>query len=119
MYEKKQYNKLVRKKHRTFKSKLLQNLIESSDNNPTEFWKIVNLLREKKCEDPSQNISPKEWYDYFNTLMNLKYDNNFNDTNICKYVDSSSNELNADITAEEVIKAVKSLKIKNLVVLIV
>jgi hypothetical protein len=48
MYEKKQYNILVRKKHRIFKSKLLQNLIESSDNNPTEFWKIVNLLKEKK-----------------------------------------------------------------------
>ena len=46
--------------------------------------------------------------------MNLKYDNNFNDTNICKYVDSNSNELNADITAEEVIKAVKSLKIKKI-----
>ena len=47
-----------------------------------EFWIIVNLLKEKKCEDPSQNISPQEWYDYFNTLMNLKYDNNFNVTNI-------------------------------------
>jgi hypothetical protein len=111
--EKKQYNKLVRKKHRIFKHKLLQNLIESSDNNPTEFWKIVNLLKEKKCEDPSQNISPQGWYDSFNTLMNLKYDNNVNVKNICKYVDSNSDELNADITAEEVIKAVKSLKIKK------
>jgi hypothetical protein len=103
----------VRKKHRIFKYKLLQNLIESSDNNPTEFWKIVNLLKEKKCEDPSQNISPQGWYDSFNTLMNLKYDNNVNVKNICKYVDSNSDELNADITAEEVIKTVKSLKIKN------
>ena len=101
------------KKHSIFKYTLLQNLIESSDNNPTEFGKIVNLLKEKNCEGPSQNISPQEWYDYFNTLMNLKYDNNFNVTNICKYVDSNSDELNADITAEEVIKAVKSLKIKK------
>ena len=47
--------------------------------------------------------------------MNLKYDNNFNVTNICKYmyVDSNSDELNADITAEEVVKAVKSLQIKK------
>jgi hypothetical protein len=89
----------VLKKHRIYKSKLLQNLIESSDNNPTEFWKIVNLLKEKNCEDPSQNISPQGWHDYFNTLMNLKYDNNFNVKNICKYVDSNSDELNADITA--------------------
>ena len=50
------------KKHRIYKSKLLQNLIESSDNNPTEFWKIVNLLKEKNCEDPSQNISPQGWH---------------------------------------------------------
>ena len=71
-------------------------------------------MKKKKCEDPSKNISPQEWYDYFNTLMNPKYDNNFNVTNICKYVDSNLDELNADITAEEVIKAVKSLKIKKI-----
>jgi hypothetical protein len=41
----------------------------------------------------------RDGIDYFNTLMNLKYDNNFNVKNICKYVDSNSDELNADITA--------------------
>jgi hypothetical protein len=44
---KKQYNKLVRKKHRIFKSKLLQNLIESSDNNPRVLDNCKFIKRKK------------------------------------------------------------------------
>ena len=37
LFEKKQYNKLLRKKYRAFKAKLLNNLLDTSDKNPTEF----------------------------------------------------------------------------------
>ena len=46
MNEKKEYNKLIRKKHRIYKAKLLRNLLQASDNNPKEFWETFNLLKE-------------------------------------------------------------------------
>ena len=58
LFEKKQYNKLLRKKHRAFKAKLLNNLLDTSDKNPTEFQKVVHKLKDKCNEDPSSTIAP-------------------------------------------------------------
>jgi hypothetical protein len=38
---------LLRKKDRAFKAKLLNNLFDTSDKNPTEFWKVVHKLKDK------------------------------------------------------------------------
>jgi len=71
LFEKKQYNKLLRKKYRAFKAKLLNNLLDTSDKNPTEFWKVVHKLKDKCNEDPSSTIAPQEWCEYFHNLMNV------------------------------------------------
>jgi hypothetical protein len=44
LYEKKQYNKLLRQKYRRFRAKLLNNMLEVSEKKPTEFWKIYDNL---------------------------------------------------------------------------
>ena len=62
---KKEFNKLTRKKHRLFNSNLLKTNLESEDKNPSEFWKSVNQLKEKVSNDPGCNISPNEWMNYF------------------------------------------------------
>ena len=59
------YNKLIRKKHRQFKGKMLSGLLESEKKNPKEFWNSVNELMEKQKSDPSADISPEKWVDYF------------------------------------------------------
>jgi hypothetical protein len=45
--------------------------------------------------------------------MNVNYKNNFVVDGECKFVDCNNEILNADITAEELLKAVKSLKNKK------
>ena len=93
LFEKKQYNKLLRKKYRAFKTKLLNNLLDS--------------------EDPSSTITPQEWGEYFHNLMNVRYDNNFEMDSTNKYIHCNNDVLNVDITAEELFKAVKGLKNKK------
>lgn len=114
-FNKKELNKLIRKKHRLFKNGLMKKILESENNNPSEFWKSVNQLKCKVQEDPSANISPNEWVDYFKKLINIKHVNKYKDMD--EYLGNSKNSktfnteiLNADISTEEVLKAVKELK---------
>ena len=59
LYEKIQYNKILRNKYRNYKSKSLNFMLDASENNPTEFGKILNSFKEKS-EDPSTSISPQD-----------------------------------------------------------
>ena len=112
LYEKKKYNKLLRRKYRNFKAKLLGAMLDTSEENPSEFWRLVNSLKANR-EDPCNSISPHDWLSYFRELMNKKYDNNFSDCEECKYLHCNNELLNVDITAEDVQKAVKSLKLNK------
>ena len=47
-------------------------MLDASEKNPTEFWKILNSLK-KKGEYPSTCISPQDWFAYFKELMNKNY----------------------------------------------
>ena len=81
------------------------------EKQPSEFWKSINQLKDKNKTDPSSNISYQEWYDYFKNLMNINYVNNYKDGDVGNMPFSgNSSILNSDITTEEVLKVVKSLK---------
>lgn len=43
-------------------------------NIPGEFWNTVKYIGKKDVNDPSSNILPKEWFEYFNKLMNIGCD---------------------------------------------
>ena len=79
----------------------------------TEFWKSYDNLKQTIKKDHSNNIASQEWYNYFYYLMNVSYKNNFVVDGECKFVHCNNEILNADITAEELLKAVKSLKNKK------
>jgi hypothetical protein len=64
----------------------LNNLLDTSDKNPTEFWKVVHKLKDKCNEDPSSTIAPQEWCKYFHNLMNVRYDNNFEVDSMNNYI---------------------------------
>ena len=106
------YNKLIRKKHRQFKAKMLSGLLESEKKNPKEFWKSVNELMEKQKSDPSADISSEKWVDYFKSLMNIDYSDNFTGSSNEDYFKEGLDNtiLNGDISSEEVLKGVKGLK---------
>ena len=91
---------------------MLSGLLESEKKNPKEFWKSVNELMEKQKSDPSADISPDKWVEYFKSLMNIEYPNNFSDSlSDDNYIESLDNTvLNGDISREEVLKGAKGLK---------
>ena len=83
-------------------------MLDASEINLTECWKILNSLKEKS-EDPSTSISPQDWFAYFKDLMNKTYASNYSVNDSCKYLHCNNDQLNSDITAEEMMKAVKYL----------
>lgn len=110
---KKELNKLIRKKYRQFRFKMVSKLFESTSTSD-DFWKTVKDLRKKNLNDPSSNVQPKEWFEYFKNLMNTEYTKNFDD--ICvdnKFMNYCTKNLNIRITEEEVLLALKSLKNKK------
>ena len=112
-FERKEYNRLIRKKHRIFKGKLLSGLMESEKRNPKEFWNCVNDLMEKQKVDPSADISSSTWTEYFKSLMNIDYTNNFDEQALPEYIRFAfidNSVLNRDISVDEVLKAAKNLK---------
>lgn len=115
-YEQKQYKKLTRKKHRLFKSKLVGSLLDIGDKNPSSFWKTIDMLKDKCNDEPSTNLTPNQWTDYVNKLLNTEQRNNYDETDNaveCKYVNISTESLNKKITTEEVLKVAKSIKCKT------
>ena len=60
-------------------------MLEVSDKNPSEFWKIVSSFKDRS-QDPSCNIAPQDWYNYCKDLMNIEYNNNFVELDECKYL---------------------------------
>ncbi|CAG2253500.1 unnamed protein product [Mytilus edulis] len=101
LQQKKEYNKLVRKKYRNFRQKVLDNILEAEKRNPQEFWKAINTLKSNTNSDPSSNITHQEWFEYFKKLMNVNQNDNFSNDN--KFIDQfNSDILNYDMTTEEV-----------------
>ena len=119
---KKEFNRLLRKKYRQFRHKLLNKIVESNNSSPDDFWKSLNTFVCWKKE--ITRILTLTFYQMngLNISRNfiIDYNNNFNDNNFS--FDDSQNcntELNCSITAEEVVLTMKSLKNKNRVVLMV
>jgi hypothetical protein len=112
LQNKKELSKLVRKKYRQFRHTMLNKLVDSNANNPGEFWKALNAIKQRDSKDPSSNIIQREWFDYLKKLMNMNYTNNFNINNIPKELQSCE-LLNKEILAEEVVLALRSLKNKK------
>ncbi|CAC5406772.1 unnamed protein product [Mytilus coruscus] len=70
---------------------------------------MINTLKPNTNSDPSSNITHQEWFEYFKKLMNVNQKDNF--SNDDKVIDQfNSDILNDDMTTEEVILALKSLK---------
>lgn len=51
LQNKKELNKLVRKKYREFRHTILNKLVDSNANNPEEFWKALNGIRMRDNKD--------------------------------------------------------------------
>ena len=72
----------------------------------------MSKVKEKVSNDPSCNISPNDWMNYFKQVMNIEHINKYENADM--YISHHKNQnikiLNSKVTTEEVQKAAKDLK---------
>ena len=117
--ESKLYKRLLKRKQFLFKKTLIDKLNCVEENNPTEFWKIVNDMSDYAKKSKFSCISTHEWKEYFSKLMFqinqviTQSDKNIEDIVKNKKHDVSFCELDFKITTAEILKAASSLKNKK------
>ena len=65
------YAKLRETKKRKFKEAMLDKLEHLQSNNPKEYWKLINMLKEKSDDRPENSIDDHEWSNYFSHLSSI------------------------------------------------
>ena len=58
-------------KKRQFKQKVLDSLDELREDNPKEYWKLINSLKEEEKEGPKSTIELDKWYTSFRSLNKI------------------------------------------------
>ena len=109
----KDYKITLRDKANRYKEIQAERLV-STTNNSKEFWSEVRKYRANK-RLTKNNISLQEWINYFDKVLNEGVEIGPNDEaeagqNNDEDVDSSIEVLDADITTEEVSKAINKMK---------
>ena len=106
-----EYKHMLNAKKKCYKDKQFSELLDSLPNQ-TMFWKKIKSLSSHSA--PSNQISSDMWYNHFRSVLEVE-DKIIDDEQIIdepfNNMDNSDPLLNGPITAEEVIKAIKSLKI--------
>ena len=107
--------KVRKHKKRQFKQKVLDSLDELREDNPKEYWKLINSLKEEEKEGPESTIELDKWYTYFRSLNKIpeKYKTRIEEINkIVKNMENSPTfcELEYKITSSEIMKAISKLK---------
>ena len=113
----KHFRKLRKNKYREYKQNLLNKLDNLQENNPKEYWNLLDKL--KKINDnsnaSSNNVPLNEWHAYFKTLLTTDQKLDHVDNRLkseLKHLENQKifNELDYKITAEEISRAVNKLK---------
>ena len=106
-----------RSKIRKFKQDILDKLDNLQKNDPKSYWELLEELKNKtnnNIKKPENNISPKEWKEYFENLNTIQYQNQELEQMKQKLnsieKDVIFNELDYTISPDEISKAIKSLK---------
>lgn len=112
--KRREYKELLRNKRHSHRQNIV-NALNNAGNNPTEFWGKLRSYLGKKVQ--SNTILAQEWFDYFKNLFNNLVNNNENenlamgnpDGDVLEIRDDDE-DLNADITQDEIYDAIRSLK---------
>lgn len=112
------FRRLCKRKIYVYKDRLRSD-VDRSSCSPNEFWKIIKQLSNKRTNGP--NIKADEWFMYFKRLLNQKVNIDLDfEQNVRQHlsdyenvgnVNEDANVLNEEITNEEILKCIQSLKI--------
>ena len=104
---------------RKFHNLMLEKIQNLSDRNPNEFWKLVNTIKTNKSSGTCNEISPTEWFDYFENLnrFNEHGGKNSHEVQIVKdyniWTATKSETLGKPISSAEIYNLSKKLKNKK------
>ena len=116
--KKKEYKRTIKTQKRQFHNTILNKIEQSAENNPREFWKLVNSIKAQKTGTPCE-ISPSKWFEYFKNLNRINLDNKrtSNEAQLVKdfniWAVESNEILDRPISLEEVCLLSKRLKNKK------
>ena len=107
----KEYKRLIKQKKREWRISMISKLENMERDNPKEYWKIVNELREKKHKEASFNA--ENFVKFFENLFS-QTEQTKNEEEIEKFITETLNKAETlsepDFTFEELIYAIKLLK---------
>ena len=119
---KKLYRKTLKQTKLRFRENIMTKLNSKFNRNPTEYWKLVNELRDISCGNNNVNdkVKPNVWYEYFKKLVGTTEVDYTKDQAMIEKIRSLESEevsmgnaLNNVITKKEIIDVVKGLKSKK------
>ena len=115
----KEYSKKRKYESRKFKQVTMSKLDNLRDDNPEEYWKLLQKMKDIK-NDPCDNISIKEWESYFRKLNNTESGNTSNPiddqiiNDLAKLEETKVfNEMDFKIKNDEITCAIRKLKNKK------
>ena len=111
---KKEYKRILRKHKQEYKNTLVNKLENMIENNPLEYWKLVEKLKGAETEASPDDIDESEWLDHYTKLFSARSDP-LDDSKAQEQIDRLMaephfNELNYRITEKEVAYALRKLK---------
>lgn len=68
----KEYSKLCKRKYREFKQDLISKIDSLHQNDPKQYWEILNSLRNDYQDSTDSKITPEEWVSHFSNLNKTK-----------------------------------------------
>lgn len=105
-----EYNKLLRKKRQNYKQKKVDYL-SSVLGQPSEFWKEVRACTGMRRRKTLDNSIPKtDWVKHFRDVYSLDAHDSESDARRSSEVPSSTDELDNEISPDEVRLAIRKLK---------
>ena len=106
----KQYKSALRKAFKNYNVKKIDALRQLKNSDPKKFWKVLNHNDDNSIPEPQ--VSLDEFHKFFKTLNEHGHNDNESDIvfNQNEVNGDLNEEINTEITEQEIITAVKSLK---------
>lgn len=113
----KKYKSVIRKNKASFNKNIWSKLEGTKNNNPKEFWKLLEDLKGLDNKQKQSSITMDEWVKHFTVLLNKTITPNLTlndeiDDYLMKNRNNIFNKLNFSINVSEIMEAIKSLKLK-------
>ena len=110
-----EYKNLINRKRKQHNNTLLNNLVRSVGNQK-EFWNSIRKVSFKRTQ-PQNNIRIDMWFEHFKSLLETEINGNDNTDSLLNEEEDDS--MNRPISKEEVLLALKNLRMEKQLVLMV